>query len=574
MRSLLLALIVFLSACATAPRGARSEAVIAAANPHASEAGAEMLRRGGSATDAAIAAMLVLGLVEPQSAGLGGGGFLMHYDPDTRAIDAYDGREIAPAGARPDMFLDAQGEPLPFLEARKSGAAVGAPSLVPMLKLVHDAHGRLPWPVLFEPAIRLAENGFAVSPRMHRIIAGSAARNRLRESPSARAYLFTPAGEPLPVGHVLRNPAYAETLRAIAREGPHALTHGRIAGEIVAAAQAQPRPGTLTLADLQRVTPRRLDAVCGSFRVYRVCSMPPPSSGGIAVIEILGLFERARPDPEGVQDTDDWAAFLWASRLAYSDRDHYVADDQFVPVPTRGLVDPRYVDERARLIALANAPRGVSPGDPSRVAGGPSLLDHWGRDLTREAAGTTHLSVIDNEGNVVALTATIESEFGAHRMAGGFFLNNQLTDFSLRPTLNGRPLANAVAPGKRPRSSMAPVLMFERDGDFHAAIGSPGGSAIIAYVARTIVGFTDWDLSMQQAIDVPHLIAAGPIVRQEPSVSRELVAALGARGWRLNQSAAEDSGLHGFVVTPNGIDAGADPRREGVVVRVPATNPR
>lgn len=563
---------LLLAACASLQPAAPRDAVIAAANPHAVAAGEAMLRRGGSAVDAAIAAALVLGLVEPQSSGLGGGGFLLHYDPRTERIDAYDGRETAPAGATPDMFLREDGTPLDYLTAIRSGRSVGAPSLMAMLKLAHEQHGRLPWADLFEPAIALAEHGFEVSPRLHRLITGAAARGRLRDSPAARAYLFTEAGEPLPVGHVLRNPAYAATLRALAAEGPRALMQGPIADEIIAAVQADPLPGSLTLADLQAVSPRRLDAVCGRFRVYRVCSMPPPSSGGIAVIETLGLYERLRPQPGGAAHGDDWAAFLWAGRLAYTDRDFYVGDDAFVPVPSAGLVNPHYLDLRARGADLARAPREpLQPGDPSVFTGEPSLIDRWWRPAPSLENGTSHLVVMDRDGHVVSMTATVESAFGSHRMAGGFFLNNQLTDFSFAPARDGRPFANAVAAGKRPRSSMAPVLMFEADGDFYAAIGSPGGGAIIAYVGRTIIGFTDWGLSMQDAIDVSNLVASGPAIRIEADTPAALAADLRARGWNLRESDAEDSGLHGFRILPDGtIDAGADRRREGRVAIVPA----
>ncbi|MBL8548618.1 MAG: gamma-glutamyltransferase family protein [Hyphomonadaceae bacterium] len=568
------AFVVFaaLALAATASAQPR-EAVVATANPHASEAAAEMLRRGGTAADAAIAAELVLGLVEPQSSGLGGGGFLLHFNGATRAIDAYDGREIAPAGATPTMFLNAEGAPMGFMEAVTSGRSIGAPSLVAMLKLAHDAHGRLPWRVLFEPAIKLADEGFAVSPRLNRLITMAIARGGLTVDPAARAYLTDADGAPLAVGAVLKNPAYAETLRELSRN-PRALAGGRLARAIVNAAHADPIPGALTYSDLRRVKPRRLSPVCGPFRRYLVCSMPPPSSGGVAVIELLGLYARAAVVPEDKDDAEDWSAFLWASRLAYADRDFYVADDRFVPVPTRQLLARDYLDQRFREIDLARAPRGVAPGDPGRATGGLPLIDMWGRDTTNEAPGTTHMSIMDHAGNVVALTATVESVFGSQRMAAGFFLNNQLTDFSFRPEINGKPVANAVAPGKAPRSSMAPTIILTPDGNFYAAIGSPGGSAIIAYVARTIVGFTDWGLSMQDAIDVGHIIAAGPVARREARrVPAPLVRTLASRGWSLRESEAEDSGLHGLRVTSNGVEGGADPRREGVVIRVPPPVP-
>jgi gamma-glutamyltranspeptidase/glutathione hydrolase len=560
-----------LAACATASApGAsqtRGEAMAAAANPHAVEAALEMLRAGGSAVDAAIAAELVLGLVEPQSSGLGGGGFLLFYDAESERISGYDGREFAPAGARADMFLTARGEPMPFLDAQASGLSVGTPLLVPMLKLAHDDHGRLPWAQLFLPAIRLAENGFEVSPRLAGFIAAVGQRGRLRADFAARAYFFDRRGNPLQVGALLRNPEYAATLRAIAEQGPAAMTQGPIADGIVETARRGPRGGSLTHADLREAQPRRFEPVCGLYRIYRVCSTNAPASGN-AVIAILGLYERARPEPAGAESVDDWSAFLWASRLAYADRDYYMADDAVVPVPTPELIAPDYLDARALLIDVARAPDQVNPGAPSGTS---DLSERWGRDLG-EDSGTTHISIVDAWGDAVALTATVESAFGAQRMTNGFFLNNQLTDFAFQPNLNGRPIANAVAPGKRPRSSMSPLIITSRNGELELVTGSPGGSSIIAYVARSTIGILDWRQSVQQAIDTGNAIArtnevGAEIQRLPPGVAD----ALTARGWNLRQlGAAEVSGLHAIRVTPQGLEGGADTRREGVVGRVPA----
>ncbi len=549
----------------TGPQGG-GEAMVAAANPHAVEAALEMLRAGGSAADAAIAAEMVLGLVEPQSSGIGGGGFLLHYDGADERIVAYDGRERAPAAARPDMFLDANGDPLPFMDAQASGLSIGAPSLVAMLKLAHDDHGRLPWAQLFEPAIRLAENGFEISPRMARFVAGYGARGRLKEDAAARAYLFDEHGAPRPAGYLLRNADYAATLRAIAAQGPRALTHGPIAGAIVEAAQREPRAGALTLADLQAVTPRRLEPVCIVFRVYRACTMGPPSSAN-ATLAILGLYERARAQPEGAADPDDWAAFMWASRLAYAERDHYMADDQFAPVPTQDLIASAYLDERARLIDLSRAPQSVGPGMPA----GRELFERWGRAQS-EDNGTTHLSIVDQWGNAVSLTATVESAFGSNRMAGGFFLNNEMTDFSFQPTLNGRPVANAVEPGKAPRSSMAPLLVTDLDGELVLVVGSPGGSSIIGYVARTTIAIPDWELAPQDAIALSNATARAPRVNVEAErAPAGVLDALRSRGWEFRDvSGLEESGLHAILVTDGGLVGGADPRREGVVGRLPA----
>ncbi|GAN00068.1 gamma-glutamyltranspeptidase [alpha proteobacterium U9-1i] len=574
LKRFLVAIAAFaLAACASgsAPTangdaGPQGEAMVSAANPHAVEAALEILRDGGTAVDAAIAAELVLGLVEPQSSGIGGGGFLLFYNAENERIIGYDGRERAPAGATATMFLDPQGRPMSFIDAVASGRSTGTPSLVAMLKLAHDEHGRLPWARLFEAAIRLAESGFEVSPRLARLSAMAGQRGRLRADFAARAYFFDREGNAWPVGHLLRNPEYAATLRAIAEQGPQALTQGPIAEQIVRAVQRNPRGGTLSLADLQAYQPKRFEPVCGAYRAYRVCGAPAPSSGA-TVIEILGLYQRARPEPEGANNADDWAAFLWASRLAYADRDHYMADDEFAPMPTQELVAPAYLEQRAQLIDLAAAPPTLlPPGAPA----GEELFNQWGRDLGDDP-GTTHLSVVDAWGNAVALTATVESAFGSQRMVAGFMLNNQLTDFAFTPTLNGRPVANAIEPRKRPRSSMSPTIVTDRNGDLVLVIGSPGGSAIIGYVARATIGILDWNMTPQAAIDLGNATARTPPARLELNRLPEgVAAALTARGWQIADSSGEESGLHAIQVTESGLVGGADPRREGVVGRLPA----
>lgn len=539
-----------------------SGGMVAAADARAVDAGLAMLNQGGSAADAAIASMAVLGLVEPQSAGLGGGGFLLHYDARKRDLDGYDGRETAPAGVDSNLFLDAAGKPLPYFEAAASGRSIGAPGLIPMLKTVHQRHGRLAWAKLFAPAIALAEEGFLISPRLNRWASLLAARGGFPglAGASARAYLLTPEGKAKPVGTRIQNPDYARVLRAIAAQGPAALQTGPIAEDILAAARLEPSPSTLTNADLAAYRPRKLEPLCGPYRAFSVCSVPPPASGGIAIPEMLGLFARARPQPEGPDSTADWAAFLWASRLAYADRDHYLADPAFVPIPSEALRSPAFLDARASLIRLETAaPALVEPGDAA------GMREIWGRQLPRPEAGTTHLTVLDKDGNSVALTATIEAPFGSQRMAAGFFLNNQLTDFSFAPSLNGKPLANAVAPGKRPRSSMAPTMIFDGQGHFYAALGSPGGNAILAYVAKTAIGLIDWNLPVQAAIDLPNVVARGQIVRAErDGLSPALLEALRQRGWMLEANSEEASGLHAIVLTAQGPQGGADKRREGV----------
>ena len=564
--SIVLALLV---ACAGAPRqfaapnhfGAKGEAMVAAADPLAVDAGAEMLRAGGSAIDATIAVELTLGLVEPESSGLGGGGFLIHFTANNETIDAYDGREWAPAGATADMFLQ-DGKALSFELAQASGKSIGTPALIPMLKLVHEQHGKLPWARLFEPAIRLAENGFVVGPRLSKSLSDHKAI--FEADAQARAIYLDASGKPWPQGHVLKNPEYARTLRAIASEGPAALTHGAIADSIVAAAQRQPRAGTLTVSDLQAFQPRRLDPLCAPYRVYRVCTMPSPSSAN-AMLSILGLYERARPQADGPHNVQDWAAYVWASRLSYVDRDHYMADDRSVQVPTNELIAPAYLDSRARLIDLSRGPAKMPVGAPA----GEALRNHWGSEAMQEH-GTTHISVVDHAGNAVSLTATIESEYGSHRMASGFWLNNQLTDFSLEPVIDGKPVANAVAPHKAPRSSMSPSIITDRDGKLVMVVGSMGGSTIIASVARTIIGVLDWKQTPQEAVGTAAIFARTPDISFEISrLPKEISDALSGLGWRMTP---EDlySGTHVIQVTPQGLIGGADPREEGRALAVPA----
>lgn len=537
--------------------------MVAAADPLAVEAGLEMLRRGGSAIDAAIATEMVLGLVEPESSGVGGGGFLIHYTGADQSIDAYDGREWAPAGAKPDMFM-VDGKPLPFPLAQASGRSIGTPAVVAMLKLAHAQHGRLPWADLFQPAIRLAEEGFVIGPRLSQSLIDH--KDLLEDDPEARSIYLDGAGKPWPKGHVLKNLAYGRTLRAIVNEGPQALTHGPIAEAIVAAAQRSPREGTLTEADLQAFKPRRLDPLCGAFRVYRVCTMPSPSSAN-AMLSILGLYERARPTPVGPTNVDDWAAYVWASRLSYVDRDHYMGDDRFVPTPTKELIAPAYLDARAKLIDLSKGPAAIPVGEPA----GPELRNRWGSEAMQEH-GTTHLSVVDGYGNAVALTATIESEYGSHRMAKGygFWLNNQLTDFSFEPKIGGKPTANAVAPRKAPRSSMSPSIITDKDGKLVLVAGSMGGSTIIASVSRTIIGVLDWKQTPQEAAGTSAVFArTRDILVEKSRMAPAMAEALRQRGWNIIEGDLY-SGNHLIQVTPQGLVGGADPREEGKAISLPA----
>jgi len=555
MPAFLCALLLVLAFSASLVRAAPG--MVAAANPHAARAGVEMLRAGGSALDAAIAAQMVLTLVEPQSSGIGGGAFLLFWDESAKRISAYDGRETAPAAARPDRFLRADGSPMTLPEAIASGRSVGVPGVLRALQLAHARHGRLPWARLFQPAIRLAEGGFAVSPRLHRLIATDPLLGR---QPAARAYFHLADGRPLPAGHRLRNPALASVLKRIALEGPDAFYAGPIARDIAAVVAAQSDPGDLTAQDLADYRAIERDAVCGRYRAHRVCGMPPPSSGGIGVLAILGILEHlpfanARPGSSGAVHL-----FAEAGRLAYADRDRYVGDPAFVAVPLAGMIDPAYLAARARLVDPARSMVRAAPGRP------PGASAALGTDATVEAAGTSHLSVIDARGNAVAMTTTIESAFGSRILVQGFLLNNQLTDFSFLPDEDGRPAANRVEPGKRPRSSMAPTLVFGPDDRLRMAVGSPGGSAILNYVAKTLVGVLDWNMSLRQAIAAPNMGSRNRETEIERGTPLERTeAALRAMG---HPVAVVDlvSGAHGIQRTPRGLAGGADPRREGVAL--------
>jgi gamma-glutamyltranspeptidase / glutathione hydrolase len=538
--------------------------MVAAANPHAARAGVEMLRAGGSALDAAIAAQMVLTLVEPQSSGIGGGAFLLHWDPAAKRIAAYDGRETAPAAARTDRFVRPDGVPMGLGEAIASGRSVGVPGALRMLELAHAKHGRLPWKRLFAPAIRLAEEGFAVSPRLHRLIA---ADPLLKRNAAARAYFHLADGRALPVGHRLRNPALAAVLRRLAADGAEAFYRGEIARDIVAAVATQPAPGDLTEQDLAGYRALEREPVCARYRARRVCGMPPPSSGGIAVLAILGVLERfdmARVRPGSAEAVH---LFSEAGRLAYADRDYYVGDPAFVQVPVAGLLDPGYLRERSMLIRPEKSMGRAFAGKPA------GATVSFGADATQEAAGTTHLTVIDVRGNAVAMTSTVESAFGSRILVRGFLLNNQLTDFAFAPEEGGRPLANRVEAGKRPRSSMAPTLVFASDGTLQLALGSAGGAQIINYVAKALVGTLDWKLGPQQAIAAPNMGSRnGDTEIERGSALEGVAAALQALGHPV-QAIDMVSGTQAVARTARGpgftLTGGADPRREGVALGNP-----
>jgi gamma-glutamyltranspeptidase/glutathione hydrolase len=533
---------------------------IAAANPIAVEAGLAVLRAGGGAADAAVAVQAALGLVEPQSSGLGGGAFLLYYEARTGTVTAFDGRETAPAGATPDMFLDDRGAPLGYSDAVTSGRSTGAPGAIAMLGMVHAQHGRLPWQDLFDAPIAAAEQGFVVPQRLGRFAGSTYTQATL---PDARALFGHADGSTIKAGDTLRNPAYAQTLRVLATRGSRALLEGPLAEQIVARVRAEPRPGTLTLQDLAAYQPQQSQALCRPYRVYLVCVPPPPSSG-VGVLQLLGLLERTDIATRGPADPLAWLQFAEASRLMYADRDQFVADPAFVAVPVAGLLDASYLDSRAGMIGSRAAAQPPAAGTPPGA-----VMTRVGLDATAEVPGTSHFVVVDDAGDVVSMTTSVESLFGSGRAVGGFFLNNQLTDFSFRAIDDqGRPVANAVAAGKRPRSSMSPVIVLSGDGRrFIAALGSPGGSAILAYNAKTLIGLLAWDLPLQAAIDLPNLIArGGDFYGEMPRISAELAQGLAALGVDLKSGRGEESGIHGVAVRgrPAAFEAGADPRREGV----------
>lgn len=532
--------------------------MISAAHPLAADAGREMLQAGGSAVDATIAAQLVLGLVEPQSSGLGGGAFLLHWDREASELRTYDGRETAPASARPDRFL-IDGKPIDFGSAVQSGLSVGTPGLPRLLEHIHKHHGKLPWAKLFEPALKLAREGFEISPRLHLSLRWFGPESL---SPAARRYFHDESGSPLPIGHRLKNFEYAATLEALAAGGADAFYSGPIAEAIVAAVKAAPNAaGDLTLADLASYAVVERPPLCIPYREHRVCGMGPPSSGGMTIAQTLGMIERfdLGRSPDDAMGIPAIHLITEAQRLAFADRNRFLADPAFVSIPD-GLLGDAYLASRTSLIDPVRAMAHAEPGNPGKHAS-------FGIDATIERAGTSHLSVIDADGNAVAFTTTIEGPFGSGLYAAGFLLNNELTDFSFRPTDGeGRPIANRVEGGKRPRSSMAPTIVFDGKGEFFASLGSPGGSRIILFVTKALIGLIDWRLDAQAAIDLPNFGSTGKALELEFGWSTVWRALL-LKGY--GHEIAPDvmtSGLH-IVAKRNGvIEGGADPRREGVAL--------
>lgn len=546
---------------------------VAAANPLATDAGYQVLQAGGSAIDAAIAVQMVLTLVEPQSSGIGGGAFLMHYDGST--VRAYDGRETAPRAASESLFFNGGEEPLEFMDAAASGLSVGVPGTVRMLELAHKEHGSLPWAELFAPAIALAEEGFEISPRLHTSLAEE---QRLRDDLLGSRFYYTEEGEPLPVGHRLENPALAAILREIAEHGSKALHTGAIAEDLVHRVQNHAeRPGAISLEDLATYVAKERDPLCNDWQDYRICGFPPPSSGHITIMQILGMLEHLpaldEPLEEGLPSSEWLHRFLEASRLAFADRAKYIADPDFVNPPDGDwnvMLGEGYLAERAELIGEQSmGPDGAAPGNPGKME------TTWAIQPDQPEYGTSHISIIDEEGTAVAMTTTIESAFGSRiladggtGLAGGYLLNNELTDFSFRPLdAAGTPIANRVEAGKRPRSSMSPTLVFDRESDeLIATLGSPGGAAIIHYTAKTLTAMLEWGLDAQEALDLPHAITlGGPAFLEEGRFGAEVIEALNALGHEASERELV-SGLQAIQRTEEGFFGGADPRREGVVM--------
>ena len=543
------------------PTGTRAQTLatakremIAAGHPLAVDAGLRMLERGGTAIDAMVATQLVLNLVEPSSSGIAGGAFLLHWDAKASKLAAIDARETAPAGATQALFMK-DGKPIAFGAARSSGLSVGTPGTARLLEVAHARYGKLPWKALFDPAIELAEKGFAVSERLHRQLAAE----QVQWNDAARAYFFGPDGKPWPIGTILRNPQFAATLRTLAAKGSDGFYSGEIAREVVAAVRSHPLgAGSLTEEDLAGYRVRDVEPLCGKYRAWKICGMPPSSSGGVALLQIMGALERFDVPAMRPNSSEIVHVKSEAERLAFADRGKYLGDDRFVEVPVMGLVAPAYVAARARLIAPEKSMGRASAGTPAGVKVA------YAEDTHDEVIGTTHLNIVDRHGNAVSMTTTIEGNFGNGTMVRGFMLNNELTDFNFAPLDGGTLTANAVGPGKRPRSSMAPTMVFDSNGRLEMLAGSPGGSFIIGYVAKALIATLDWNVDPQAAIELPNFGSRnGPTEVERGTELEGVQAALKSMGHDV-RAVPMTSGLQVIRRKGGGWQGGSDPRREGV----------
>ncbi|MBB1312049.1 gamma-glutamyltransferase [Aliivibrio sp. SR45-2] len=535
------------------------EWMIASANHYASEAGAEMLRKGGNAIDAMVATQLVLGLVEPQSSGIGGGAFLVYWDAKKKALTTFDGRETAPLEVTPQLFQDDKGQPLKFYDAVVGGRSVGTPGTIKLMWDTHQKLGKLDWKTLFEPAIKLAKDGFTVSPRLATLVKND--QEYLQRSPAAKTYFFNQDGSPITAGQDLKNPDYAKTLQAISDNGAVAFYQGDIAKRIVNTVRNETaNPGVLNLIDFTAYQVKEREPVCAPYRQYSICGMGPPSSGALTLGQILGMLSHYPLSDMGKDDVQSWKLLGDASRLAFADRGKYMADSDYVPMPTQGLLDNDYLKKRAELLKGKEALTETSAGSPPW-----SHAHNYALDEAIELPSTSHFSIVDKDRNVVSITTTIENGFGSRLMVGGFLLNNELTDFSFRSQVDGVPIANRIEPGKRPRSSMAPTIVMENNKPY-MAIGSPGGSQIIGYVAKTLVAHLDWDLNLQQAIDLPNMNNRfGAFEIEKDTAAEAWGPKLEKLGFTI-QVKELNSGVQAIKLQGDSLIGAADPRREGKVI--------
>lgn len=533
--------------------------MVTAANPLATQAGADVLARGGNAIDAMVAVQLMLGLVEPQSSGIGGGAFLVYFDGKDKQLKTYDGRETAPLDATPRLFQDENGQPLKFYDAVVGGRSVGTPGTVQLLWDTHQKYGKLEWASLIKPIAQLAEEGFTISPRLATLIEND--QERLSRFATTKAYFFNADGSPKTAGTQLKNPEYAATLNAISKNGAKAFYQGEISADIINTVQtAKGNPGVLAQKDFDAYSIKQREPVCSAYESYQICGMGPPSSGALTVGQILAMTEQFDLKSWGPNDAKSWQVLADASRLAFADRGMYMADQDYVPMPTQGLVNTDYLQERAQLItagkALDSAPSGTPPWDHAMLRS---------QDVSIELPSTSHFNIVDSDGNVVSMTTTIENAFGSRLMVRGFLLNNELTDFSFKTHNDGNPIANRLEPGKRPRSSMAPTIIMQDDKPY-MAIGSPGGSRIIGYVAQAIIAHTQWDMDIQQAINQPHFLNRFGTLDLEKGTSAEnFKSELEKMGFEVNVRDL-NSGLHAIRITKDGLEGAADPRREGAAI--------